>query len=88
MVREHGTGGVVVVALLVGLATGFGLGRTATSSDSVAPGIPASSVHGTQGPGHVPRHWTDRVDGDMHAAGTHAVPFSWSAPSPTGKDQR
>ena len=94
-ISTHGSGAwegwravVVVVALVVGLATGFGLGRTATSSDSVAPGIPASSVHGIQGPGHVPRHRTARVDGDMHVAGPHAVPFSWSAPSRTGKDER
>ncbi len=73
---------LVVVALVVGLAMGFGLGRTTTSTDPVVgPNFPAAGVHGIQGPGHVPRHWTD-------LAGTRAVGISSIASTPTGKDRR
>ena len=93
-IRRPGVAGgwrsaLIGIALVVGLATGFGLGRTAAGGDAVeVPSVPGSSLHGTQGPGHVPRHWTDQVDESGDAAGTHALRLSSLAPSPAGKDSR
>ena len=48
---------VVVLALLIGLLTGFGLGRVETTRPPVeAPNPAVFSDPGIQGPGHVPRH--------------------------------
>jgi hypothetical protein len=80
---------LVGIALVVSLATGFGLGRIAAGGDVVeVPSVPGSSLHGTQGPGHVPRHRTEQVDGNVHAAGTPGLRLSSLAPVPVGKDSR
>ena len=64
---------LVAAVLVVGSVTGFGLGRaTGSGGSTIAPAWPVTVV-GDQGPGHVPRHWTDQFGRTCSPPGSRPV---------------